>query len=220
MRLRNSRLAPVWAVVAALSVVAVGGGAVPAPPVVPPPIVPPPVVFDGFGLGDFEGAGSVASALRKTDVAAEEAEQGPLPLEIFVKGPSGRDVAPNPLAAEIWSRIEGLDLTAGVLADQRVVREGPSKWVGAVGMSSIHESGREMLELRTALGQDQQSTSIALEVGPRVERRLRGGILVFLDGKAEARSLRTPTDGGWSLPGMTSDGSGMVGITARTGLVR
>jgi len=215
VHLQNARLAPVRAMVTAL---AIGGGAVPATPLAP--IVPPSVVFEGFGLGDFEGAGSVASALRKSDVVVEDAEHGPVPLDIFVKGPSGRDVAAYPLAAEIRSRIEGLDLTAGVLADQRIVHDGPSKWVGAVGMSSIHESGREMLEVRTALGQDQQATSIALEVGPRVERRLPGGILVFLDGKAEARSLRTPTDGSWSLPGMTTDGSGMVGITARTGLVR
>ncbi|NDC64646.1 MAG: hypothetical protein EBZ59_11825 [Planctomycetia bacterium] len=93
-------------------------------------------------------------------------------------------------------------------------------------MTSVHDAGRDALEVRTAIGQarsvgqNQQAPSITLEVGPRVERRLPGGIVLFLDGKAEASSLRGPGATGWSLPGVPSDIGGMVGITARTGLLR
>ena len=41
-----------------------------------------PVAFDGFGLEDFQGAGSMASALRASDLAAP----GPAtPLRLLVK---------------------------------------------------------------------------------------------------------------------------------------
>jgi hypothetical protein len=60
---------------------------------------------------------------------------------------------------------------------------------------------------------------LGIEVGPRIERRLGRGMLFFIDGKAEARALRSPETGWWALPG-TSTADGMVGVTARTGLVR
>ena len=184
----------------------------------PVPQQPPAVAFEGFGLGDFAGADSLASALRARDMAADE--PGGPPLGVVVKGPTGRDAALNPLATEIRSRIEGLDLSAGMLADQSVALNGPSKWIGAVGMSSDHPFGRDVLELRTSLGQQQQTSVIVLEMGPRIERRLPGGILLFLDGKAEAHSLRSPETGEWSYPGTATDGMGMIGVTGRTGLIR
>lgn len=184
----------------------------------PVPQPPPPVVFEGFGLGDFDGAGSIASALRKSDMAAA-APVGP-PLGVVVKGPTGRDAALHPLAAEIRSRIEGLDVSAGMLADQAVARTGPSQWVGAVGVANDHAFGRDVLELRTSLGQRQETSIIVLEMGPRIERRLPGGISVFLDGKAQAQSLRSPETGEWSYPGTATEAMGMIGISARTGLAR
>ena len=57
-----------------------------------------------------------------------------------------------------------------------------------------------------------------IEVGPRIERRLRRGAVLFLDGKAEATALRSAETGEWSLPGSSVDG--MVGVAARTGLKR
>ena len=42
----------------------------------------------------------------------------------------------------------------------------------------------------------------------------------FIDGKAEAQAARSVDDGWWSMPGAATDGSSMVGIGARTGLVR
>jgi hypothetical protein len=59
-----------------------------------------------------------------------------------------------------------------------------------------------------------------VEVGPRVERRLRAGATFFIDGKAEAQAMRSVETGWWSLPGNSTDGSSMVGVMARTGLVR
>jgi hypothetical protein len=179
---------------------------------------PPPVVFEGFGLDGFDGADSIAFALRESDIAADE-PAGP-PLGVVVRGPTGRDAALNPLAAEIRSRIEGLDVMAGMLADQSGVRTGPSQWISAVGVASDHALGRDVLELRTSLGQRQETSVIMLEMGPRIERRLPGGISVFLDGKAQAQSLRSPETGEWSYPGTATEAMGMIGISARTGLAR
>ena len=60
---------------------------------------------------------------------------------------------------------------------------------------------------------------LGIEVGPRIERRFRRGLTLFIDGKAEARALRSQETGWWSLPGTTT-ADGMVGVTARTGIVR
>lgn len=183
-----------------------------------------PVVFDGLGLEDFNGVGSVASALR--GIAAEsQSSELPLgvPMGVLVKGPSGRGNASDPLAAELKSRIEGIDLTAGLQADPTVIQEGPAKWVGAVGVATDHELGREVLELKTSLGRSNQAGVLGVEVGPRIERRLRGGMLVFLDGKAQAQARRSADTGTWMLPGLAEQGTGgtgMVGVAASTGLVR
>ena len=175
-----------------------------------------PVAFDGFGLEDFQGAGSMASALRASDLAAP----GPAtPLRLLVKGPSGAEQAANPLQAEVKGRIEGIDLSAGLLADRMVIEAGPQKFVGGMAMAHDHTKGRESLELRTSIAQAPTAAKIALELGPRIERRLPGGMTLFFDGKAEAQSApqgstRQP------LAGPMSDGIGLIGLTGRTGLMR
>jgi hypothetical protein len=183
-----------------------------------------PVVFDGLGLEDFNGVGSVASALRGIASDAESAEL-PLgvPVDMLVRGPSGRGNTSDPLAAELKSRIEGIDLTAGLQADPAVIQEGPAKWVGAVGVATDHELGREVLELKTSLGRSHQAGVLGVEVGPRIERRLRGGSVFFLDGKAQAQARRSTETGTWMMPRLAEQGqggSGMVGVAASTGLVR
>jgi len=183
-----------------------------------------PVVFDGLGLENFNGVGSVASALRGIASESEPTEL-PLgvPLDMLVKGPSGRGNTGDTLAAELKSRIEGIDLTAGLQADPAAIQEGPAKWVGAVGVATDHELGREVLELKTSLGRSHQAGVLGVEVGPRIERRLRGGMLIFLDGKAQAQARRSADTGTWMLPGLAEQGTGgagMVGVTASTGLVR
>lgn len=176
------------------------------------------VSADEFELHDFDGVSSLAAALRKTDL---EVGQDAADLGLVVKGPTAPDQAQQPVLAELRSRIEGIDLTAGMQADRSMIREGPAKWVGGVGMAAEHESGRNALELRTSLGQNEQWGVVGLEVGPRIERRLPGGILFILDGKAEARSLpQAQQFGGQSLPGQVNDGIGLIGLTGRTGLVR
>ena len=80
-----------------------------------------------------------------------------------------------------------------------------------------------MLELKTSLGRSQQAGIVGVELGPRIERRLRGGTLIFLDGKAEAQARRSTDDGTWMMPGLAEQGTGgagMVGVNASTGLVR
>ena len=204
-----------------------GGSAMAAPATAAPATtgaaesVPPPVVFDGFGLEEFSGGGSIASFLQ--EVAGSEDEPEPplgVPMDVIVNGPSGRDRDADSLAAELKSRIEGFHLSAGVQADPAVVHEGPAKWVGGLGMSSDHDMGREVLELKTSLGRSQQTGIFGVEVGPRIERRLRDGLLFFFDGKAQAQARRSTESGNWQLPGGASDGSGMVGVAGSTGVMR
>ena len=180
-----------------------------------------PLLFDGLGLEDFKGNQSIAASLRgiTADSQLPEPELG-LPVDLRVRGPSGKLVSDS-LAAELRSRIDGIDVSAGLQADPTVIQEGPAKWVGGVGVSSQHELGREVLELKTSLGRMQQSGIVGVELGPRIERRLRGGTLFFFDGKAEAQARRSAETGSWMLPNLTEQGgSGMVGVAASTGVMR
>jgi hypothetical protein len=183
----------------------------------PTPPALAPILFDGFGLEEFEGAGSIASALRRSDIRPP-AES--IPLDLRVRGPSSQETVQAPMVAEIRSRLEGIDVAAGVQADRWMLSEGPNKLLGSVGFAAKHDRGRESLELRTALGQGDRSPRLSGEVGPRIERRLRRGMLLFLDGKAEAQSLRADQRATGALPSPTFDGIGAIGLTGRAGLVR
>jgi len=172
-----------------------------------------------FRIHDFDGVSSLAASLRQSDFEVnDEAER----LGLVVKGPTSPEQAQQPVIAQIKQRIEGIDVTAGVQADRSMMREGPAQWIGGLGMATECDLGRRSLELRTSLGQNDQWGAIGLEVGPRLERRLPGGMLFVIDGKAEARTLRAePGVGGQALPGQANDsGLGMIGLTGRTGLVR
>lgn len=184
-------------------------------------VLAPPVVFDGFGLDGFAGSGSIAAALR--DVDADGQQPAPafgMPVDVVVKGPTGRDRVTDALAAELKGRLVGLDLVAGMQADATMVEEGPNRWVGGLRMSHAHEAGRDVLELKTSLGRQQQTGVLGLELGPRIERRLRGGLTVFLDGKAQAQARRSADTGDWMMPGTNGDRGGMLGVAASTGLTR
>jgi hypothetical protein len=174
-----------------------------------------PLAFEGLGLGDFTGAESVAAALRSLD--ADAAQTKARALRVAVQGPGGRDQQSAPLAAEVRSRLEGVDVAAGMLADPDVVWEGPTRWTGRIGVSSNRPTGRESLELRTVLGRNGEAGLLGLELGPRLERRFEDGMTIFLDGKAEAQAMRSAETGWWTLP--TPGGAGgAVGVAARTGL--
>jgi hypothetical protein len=174
----------------------------------------PPVVFDGFGLDSFAGAGSLGAAIR--EAASRPAED--TPLDLVVRGPSGRGAAIDQLATEIRSRIESLDVSAGVVATRRSIHDGVAAWTGSVAITSEQAEGRQLFEVRTSLTQGQQSGVFGIEVGPRLERRLPRGAMIFLDGKAEAKTQRSLETGGLLLPGNAAEG--MVGVAARTGLTR
>jgi hypothetical protein len=206
---------PAWA--------AAGGAAVAA--AADAPGAPMPVVFDGFGLDAFEGEGSIASALEVLDAADPGDSLLPgVPVNVLVKGPNGRTAGgSDPLAAELKSRFDGVSLSAGMQADPTIIEEGPAKWVGGLGFANDHALGRDVLELRTSLGRGQQVGVLGLEVGPRIERRLGGGTIFFLDGKAQAQARRSPETGTWALPGLIDQGlggPGSLGVAASTGLVR
>ena len=142
----------------------------------------------------------------------------PISLDVVVRGPSGPVVSTEQLATEIRSRIEALDLSAGVVATPGSIHDGLSTLIGGMRLHTDHTAGSEALELRTSLTQNSERGVFGIEVGPRIERRLRRGAVLFLDGKAEATALRSAETGEWSLPGSSVDG--MVGVAARTGLKR
>jgi len=179
---------------------------------------------DELQLHDFDGVSSLAAALRASDLEVEDEAAA---LGVIVKGPTAPDQVRQPLTAEVRHRInlidgliEGVEVMAGMQADRTMISDGPAKLVGGVGMAAEHARGREALEVRTLVGQNEQWGRIGLEVGPRIERRLPGGITLFLDGKAEATSTPWQPIGGQSLPGLATDGLGLIGVTGRTGLLR
>jgi hypothetical protein len=175
----------------------------------------PVATFTDLGLAGFEGEGSIAAALRRAGAGGAEPAENPQILQ----GPSGRDIQ-SPIAAEVRSRIDRFDVAAGVRAEPDRVAEGPSQWVGRIGLSNDRPEGSERLELRTTLGRRSDGGMLGVEVGPRLERRLRRGATFFIDGKAEAQAARSVDGGWWSMPGTATDGSSMVGVGARTGLLR
>jgi len=179
---------------------------------------------DELQLHDFDGVSSLAAALRASDLEVEDEAAA---LGVIVKGPTAPDQVRQPLTAEVRHRInlidgliEGVEVMAGMQADRTMISDGPAKLVGGVGMAAEHARGREAIEVRTLVGQNEQWGRIGLEVGPRIERRLPGGITLFLDGKAEATSTPWQPIGGQSLPGLATDGLGLIGVTGRTGLLR
>jgi hypothetical protein len=179
---------------------------------------------DELQLHDFDGVSSLAAALRASDLEVEDEAAA---LGVIVKGPTAPDQVRQPLTAEVRHRInlidgliEGVEVMAGMQADRTMISDGPAKLVGGVGMAAEHAHGREAIEVRTLVGQNEQWGRIGLEVGPRIERRLPGGITLFLDGKAEATSTPWQPIGGQSLPGQATDGLGLIGVTGRTGLLR
>jgi len=174
-------------------------------------------VFEGLDLGDFAEAFSLASSLHPRDL---EAIPNPRPPGLVVKGPMLPEQSQQLLSAEVCNRIDGIDLSAGMQADPTSIRDGPAKWVGGLGLSADSEAGRDALEVRTSLGQNNTWGLLALEIGPRVERRLPGGILFFMDAKAEATSLFVPQGATSSLPGVAPDGLSLIGLAGRTGLLR
>lgn len=172
---------------------------------------------DELRLHDFDGVASLAAALRASDLEVEEEAAA---LGVVVKGPTAPDQVRQPLTAEVRHRIEAVEVMAGMQADRTMISDGPAKLVGGVGMAAEHARGREAIEVRTIVGQNEQWGRIGLEVGPRIERRLPGGITLFFDGKAEATSTPWQPIGGQSLPGQATDGLGLIGVTGRTGLLR
>lgn len=190
----------------------------------PEAAVSAPVVFDGFGLdpdGDWQSI--AAAAVPGIHAAPTPPQAFGLPLDIRVRGPTGRSPPSDRLAAEVRSRLEGIDLTAGLHADPTVAHDGPAGWVGGVGMSSDHDRGRETIEVKTSVGRGRQAGIVGVEVGPRIERRLPHGRVFFLDGKAEAQARRPADGGGWMLPRLAEQGTsdaGTIGVAASTGLVR
>jgi len=184
-----------------------------------PALEPPPVVFEG--LGACEGAGCVAEALRGVDTTPSEPIQPPVEFKgIAVQGPSGRDLLPVPLSAELRSRIDRFDVAAGMLADPAALAAGTARWTGRIGLAHDRDTGRESLEVRTTLAPGPVSSLIGVALGPRVERRIGKGMTFFIDGQAEAHAVRAADAGWWSLPGSSTADLTMLGVTARTGLVR
>jgi len=219
IRAPNYRRTP-WAMLASVLLAGPAAAWDDATPAAAPFALPPPVVFEGLGLGDFVGTDSVASALSH---AGGRSHEQPAMVEfkgIEVRGPSGPNATPAPMAAEVQSRIDWIDVAAGVAADPERLRDGPSLWTGRIGLSHDRDSGSESLEVRTMLLPRETASMIGVAVGPKIERKLRRGLTVFIDGQAEAQAYRS-ADAGWlSLPGVADGSLATVGVSARTGIVR
>jgi len=185
------------------------------------PVEPPQVAFEGFGLSGFQGAGSVKAALRRCRSSLRKESDKTVEFRgIDVRGPGRGQAAPGPLAAELRSRIDKIDISAGMAANPERIEEGPSRWTGRIGLTNDRETGSESLEVRTMLAPSDERSIVGVTVGPRVERRLRRGLTVFVDGQAEARAFRAADTGWWGLPGTTDSSLAMLGVTARTGIMR
>jgi hypothetical protein len=184
-------------------------------------VEPPPVVFEGLGLGEFAGAGSVAAALGRVDTSPVVAAETPLVFEgIDVRGPSGATAAPAPLSAELRSRIDRIEVAAGLLADPTLIHYGPSQWTGRIGLARDGVAGRESLEVRTMLTPGFEQSLVGIAVGPRIERQLGKGTTFFINGQAEAQAIHSAESTWWLLPGTARENYSMLGVTASTGLVR
>lgn len=184
-------------------------------------VEPPPVIFEGLGLADFAGVGSVAAALRQVDTKPVVTPELPLTFQgINVQGPNGATAAPAPLTAELRSRIDRVEVAAGLLADPAVIQNGPSQWTGRIGLSRDGSSGRESLEVRTMVAPGLEQSLVGVAVGPRVERQLGKGTTFFIHGQAEAQAIHTAESTWWMLPGTARENYSMLGVTASTGFVR
>ena len=176
----------------------------------------PPVVFEGFGLEGFSGPGSIAGLMRRT---MSSDPQEAIPFDVKVRGPSGKSGSTQPLTTELHSRIRDLDISAGVVATPDVVQDGLTRWVGGLRFESEHIDGREIIEFRTSVLSTDVKDVVRIQFGPRIERRLRRGAILFFDGKAEAQAKQSAETGIWSLPGGATRDT-MVGVSARTGFRR
>jgi hypothetical protein len=193
---------------------------------------PLPILFEGLGLEGFAGRSSIARALHAAGADRAPPPSLPFDLGMSVAGPGSRggvrplklqaDVAaPGPLQAIVKSRVSGLDLSAGVDASPDSLQSGPARWVGGIGIQEEGAFGRAELALRTSMRYADTERLIRVEVGPRFERSLGGGVTFFLDGRAEAETAPSMAEPVATLPGMVgSQGLGFVGVTGRTGLVR
>lgn len=215
----DARVQPMFHPSVAVVALALAVACRPAAAQPPAEAAPPAVAFEGFGLGDLSAAASVARVLRET--AGTESPPGGVPLDVMVRGPGGGRGAPGPLAAELRSRIDGIDVAAGLEGDAKDIVGRTPSWIGRIGVGSERPAGLEAIELRTRLESRGGAHRLGVEIGPRIERRLPRGARVFLDGSASAEAVRAGDAGGWQLPGTsTADSATAVGVSARTGIVR
>lgn len=203
--------------VAAACVIVIAAAAACAMDVAPAPALPPPVVFEGFGLGDLSSAASVGRALRATDT--QSASRGARAVDVIVQGPGAGAI--GPLAAEVRGRIDGFDVAGGVQGDAEQFVGRMPRWTGRIGLGSSGPDGGRSLEVRTLLEPSHGGGRVGVQIGPRIERRLRRGTRIFLDGAATAEAVREPAEGGWRLPGTsTADSMATAGVSASTGIIR
>ncbi|MCX7391694.1 MAG: hypothetical protein NTX02_10970 [Planctomycetia bacterium] len=179
-----------------------------------------------FERSGFGGSGVVGKHVRQA--IQKDKEQEEFSFKMAVNGPPSRipkeldrpsadSVQLSPLTAMLKSTFIGIDLSAGLVADKKVLLEGPARWSGAMKMSFDGEDLRKNFEMRTSLAQTTTSNLVDVEVGPRFERDFRGGFTFFVDGKAQARAVQDAESYRWSVPGNDSSGSTMLGVTGRTG---
>lgn len=180
--------------------------------------LPEKVVFDGFDLDLRPGRTSVAKALRGLPAAEPEPADG-LPVDVLVKGPPSSRAGSGAMSAEIEQRFAFLHVAAGVLADRESVFSGPSGWTSRVAMEFEGEQASGGLELRTQLRQTETTGTVGIELGPRLEHRLRSGTRLFFNGSAQARTQYDRT-GEMAPTGGPLQRAEVVGLSGTVGLAR
>lgn len=193
------------------------------------PGIDSPIPFEGLGLEGFDGVGSIASELRGAKERSIDAEAWALGMAVTGPGRTSRgsgwklaadQAPPPPLKALLKSRVQGIDVTAGLDANPDTIQSGPAKWVGGVKVATEGSLGRAELAVNTSVRYSEASRLIGLELGPRYERSLPGGLTFFLDGKAEAETARSAETRIWTPSASNFDGFGSLGVVGRTGIVR
>lgn len=193
------------------------------------PGIDAPIPFEGLGLRGFDGVGSIASELRRARERSVDAEAWALGMAVTGPGRTSRGAGwklvpdqapPPPLKALLKSRVQGVDVSAGLDANPDAIQNGAARWVGGVKVATEGSLGRAELAVNTSVRYSEASRLIGLELGPRYERSLPGGLTFFLDGKAEAETARSAEERIWTPSASNFDGFGSLGVVGRTGIVR
>ncbi|MEO2042773.1 MAG: hypothetical protein ABGW79_12980 [Pirellulales bacterium] len=179
--------------------------------------IPDKVSFEGFDIAPGQTrVAQVLGEIRSQDktVATED-----VPLEFLVKGPPNSRAGSGVMVAEVGQEIAFLNIAAGVVADRNSIVDGPSGYTSRLSMDFEGGSVVGGLDLKTKMRNTKKHSTVGIEFGPRLARRFRNGVEVFMKGSAEAVS-RYEHGGEMAPTGGPLQRPEEVGVSGSVGLVR